>query len=248
MKFPVDLSLNDDAFIRFQIVDASSVNRNPIGEAIDIYLPQGIQKSDAMTYANNDFKKLGLAVEMGSRAWKDGNLERAKDQIQRIIGDVAGNPYRETAAKVVQVLTDTKSQSYITRQSLNPNTKVMFERVNIRTFNFSFNFIPNSKAEADTIREIIKMFRVNMYPEVSDEFSLFMKYPPQFEITAYPAGDKTETENHIKWLPAYLTSTQHNFNSTATTYHQDGAPVDSTLSLTFTENVTMSKKDVEEGF
>lgn len=248
MKFPVDLSLNDDAFIRFQIVDASSANRNPIGEAIDIYLPQGIQKSDAMTYANNDFKKLGLVVEQGARAWRDGNFDQAKRQVERIIKGVAANSYVKTGADTLQLLTDTKSQSYITRQSLNPNTKVMFERVNIRTFNFSFNFIPNSKAEADTIREIIKMFRVNMYPEVSDEFSLFMKYPPQFEITAYPAGDKTDIENHIKWLPSYLTSSQHNFNTTATTYHQDGAPVDSTLSLTFSENVTMSKKDVEEGF
>ena len=248
MKFPEDLSLNDDAFIRFQIVDASNRNRNPIGEAIDIYLPQGIQKSDAMTYANNDFKKIGLAVEMGARAWRDGNFESAKSDVKKIIEQVAGKSFGEVAGDVVQVLTDTKSQSYVTRQSLNPNTKVMFERVNIRTFNFSFNFIPNSKEEADTIREIIKTFRVNMYPDVTDSSFLFMKYPPQIEIVAYPAGDKTEAANHIKWLPAYLTSVQHNFNSTATTYHEDGAPVDSTLSLTFTENVTMSKRDVEEGF
>ena len=48
---------------------------------------------------------------------------------------------------------------------LNPNTKANFRSVNLREFSFVFKFIGTSKRETREIRNIIKFFRKEAYPD-----------------------------------------------------------------------------------
>ena len=51
-----------------------------------------------------------------------------------------------------------------------------------------------------------------------------------------------------KMKSCYLTNVTTNFNPTTMTFHDDGKPVEIDLSLSFTEQITLNRKDIEEGY
>ena len=46
----------------------------------------------------------------------------------------------------------------------NPNTKAMFTDVPLRSFSFSFTLIPTTARESSEIENIVKTFRMELYP------------------------------------------------------------------------------------
>ena len=87
---------------------------------------------------------------------------------------------------------------------------------------------------------------MNMYPEISETY--FLKYPSVFAVTVYPAGKATKDIHITKWKDSYLSNLSVTNNPTSTTYHKLGAPVESTLTLAFTEYTSISREDIEAGF
>ena len=65
--------------------------------------------------------------------------------------------------------------------AINNNLELLFNGPNLRTFNFNFQMRPRSEDEAIEIRDIIRIFKKAMAPEVS-ESNLFLKTPDVFEI------------------------------------------------------------------
>jgi|LWDU01.1.fsa_nt_gi hypothetical protein len=49
-------------------------------------------------------------------------------------------------------------------RALNPNEYKQFKSVGLRSFSFSFKFLPESKKESDEVTQIIKEFRTALYP------------------------------------------------------------------------------------
>jgi hypothetical protein len=146
--------------------------------------------------------------------------------------------------------------SQANQRSINPNTKVLFERVNIRGFSFTFTFIPTSRQESARISEIIRLFRANMYPEVvATQFDqpYLYKYPTKFDITINPdsfTGPDIEEggENLIRFKPCFLENTNVSYNPNSMAWHADGNPTETQLTLTFKESETLSREDVGAGF
>lgn len=131
---------------------------------------------------------------------------------------------------------------------LNPNTKALFQSINIRTFTFQFNMIPVSPEEADVIADIVDFFRTQLYPgtESSSGYQLFLKYPNKFRISIVP-GNNEDSRHVVNFKPCFLTNVSRSYNPTATTYHEDGAPVETVLGLTFTEEAVLTSEDVAGG-
>ena len=46
----------------------------------------------------------------------------------------------------------------------------------------------------------------------------------------------------------YLRSVSTNYNPSSMAFHPDGRPVEIDLSLSFVEEVTVNRKDIEEGY
>ena len=65
--------------------------------------------------------------------------------------------------------------------AINNNLELLFNGPNLRIFNFNFQMRPRSEDEAIEIRDIIRIFKKAMAPEVS-ESNLFLKTPDVFEI------------------------------------------------------------------
>ena len=136
-----------------------------------------------------------------------------------------------------------------TRIASAPNQRTLFQQVGIRSFAFTFKMVANSHEEALEVRNIVKFFRQELYPEkipLGDSgVPLAYKFPNMFEI---------DIKNNYGENPAfkiqrcYLRDVQTSFNATGTGMHWDGNFVEVDISLAFEEIVTLDKEKIRGGF
>lgn len=135
------------------------------------------------------------------------------------------------------------------RVSSNPNQRTLFENVNMRQFAFNFKMIANNAKEAQEIKNIVKFFREELYPEpivTNSGIPLAYEFPNVFEIKIKNFNDD---EPAPKIQNCYLANIQTVYNGTANSMHTDGNFVEVEINLTFNEIVAMNKKKVrEEGY
>lgn len=245
--------------------------------AIRMYIPSGLQISDGVGYSNVDLGAFGSAASKAARdlVGAGGDFGNALTQglsgsaIRGILGQMVGGLAPEAigatigalagksalAGAAIGALIDTSTiQSGIAQgqqRAFNPNTKALFERVSIRNFAFLFSMVPTSATEGDMIQSIVKKFRTELYPETDGSFGnydIFLKYPNRYNIAIYPAGANTDPNHIIKFKPCNLVSVSTSFNNTSNSFYGDGAPVETTVTLNFTEGETLTKNDVRSGF
>ena len=112
-----------------------------------------------------------------------------------------------------------------------------------RTHDFAFNFFPKAKQDADAIRDILKDLKNGMLPRMSGTplkknravSAPFFMAPRHWTIDFFN-GDGTPNEyvHTIKKSVIKNMQVNHDPNSTIS-FHEDGSPVQTTLTLTFQE-------------
>ena len=116
-----------------------------------------------------------------------------------------------------------------------------------RTHEFSFNFFPRKVKDAEVIQEILKDFENGMLPAMGGGAGLqkskmigklsqpFFKAPRHWTIDFFRADGTPNTYLHtIKKSVIKSMSVNHDPNSTIS-FHVDGSPVQTTLTLSFQE-------------
>lgn len=136
-----------------------------------------------------------------------------------------------------------------TRIATAPNQRTLFQQVNIRSFAFSFKMIANNADEAREIKNIIRFFREELYPEKislgESGVPLAYRFPDVFEIEI---KNKQGDNPAFKIQRCYLRDVQTSFNSTATGMYEDGRFVEVDISLAFQEIVALDKQKIKDGF
>lgn len=243
--------------------------------SVRMYIPSGIQYNDSVSYGQRDLGLAGAIGAQGSvsgtegleaalKTFFGGELNRDGAQFAlnnlaaNLLGPLTGGLFGGLTGGILGTLVDPSKMeagmSYAAQRAINPHTKALLERVSLRTFTFQFTMIPVSKTEADMITKIVKHFRTELYPETqaliegeSNPFPAFYRYPNKFDISIHPGGPMTEESKVIKFKTSVLQNVSITHNSTAVSYFEDGSPVETMMTLTFTEDSTMSKEDVIRG-
>ena len=238
--------------VRFTLVDENEMPVKP-GDGqnttqVDLYMPQGIQIADKMEYENANLGALGAAVADRSIGTGEDGLPSeslmSEDVQKRVIGGIVSK-FSEKAGQIAAARN---------RVSPNPNTRALFKQVTLRNFAFTFKLLPTSEREAETIKEIIKFFRTEMYPEdikadltTGTTVSLGYKFPNRFKVEMF--YDNQSVGTNI--APAYIDSFMTNYNPTAQTFIRgaDGkvhfSEID--INLTLMESKALTRKDILNG-
>lgn len=137
--------------------------------------------------------------------------------------------------------------SAITKEVTNPFREQLFEKVYFREFSYSYNFMPRSKEEAETVRNIIKTFRFHMHPDLSTS-GIFFKFPSQFEIVHYFNGK--ENTNMSKLTTAVLLSVDVQYGDPNIKFatFDDGMPIETSMTLRFRETEVLTKARIKAGY
>jgi hypothetical protein len=128
---------------------------------------------------------------------------------------------------------------------------MIYRGIGLRSFTLAFVFTPNSQDESNEVNYIINQFKYHFAPtlmagkEVSSD-SMYLIPPSIFTISFMIDG----VEN--KFLPKYgncvLKDLDINYTPNGWASYDDGAPVQTTLTLTFTETEILDKMKIQKGY
>lgn len=132
---------------------------------------------------------------------------------------------------------------------LNPYKQQYFEHMEFRNFDFQYNFFPKSAAEAESVRQIIRLFKFHMHPHVAAGGG-FLIYPSEFDIV-YNYGEAENGYLH-KIATSVLTEVKVRYGSPEENIKYaafpGGNPVEVQMQLKFKEIETLTKEAIEVGF
>jgi len=128
---------------------------------------------------------------------------------------------------------------------VNPNMELLFKGPNLRSFNFSFVLSPRDEAEAQRVKKIIKFFKKNIHPEVSNN-GLYLFTPNIFTLK-YIYNGSGQHPFLNKFKPCALKGFSVDYNPTGNymTY-KDGSMPTYALNMTFEEIVPLYANDFKE--
>lgn len=235
---------------------------------ISLPIPQSISDAAQVTWGEDTLDPLSaFAVGFGGKLIS-GNLDVKKEAEtllktaklgfneqtkNALIGAISGKAYGALGGNV----SVTSIISRASGQVFNPNLELLFQGVTLRSFPFTFDFVPRNSAEARTVKNIIRTFKQSMTAKSSSSRNdiaagVFIKTPDVFQLT-YKRGPNAHPFLN-KFKPMALTSMQLNYtgSNTYATY-ADGTPVHINMSLTFTELNPIyaedyTKEDIGVGF
>ena len=224
------------------------------GARISLYLPMGLAFRDNVTYENFDLGAVGGAIAQGA-----GIASAMTDGIGSFINGLKGSGSAElaklagvTAAKSVLPAEGAAAIKIQGGVTLNPNSRIMFKQPNIREFAFAFKFIARSAEEQESVNQIIKIFRTELYPSSIDAqiggqtISLGYNFPKKFQLSfEYDGG---EIPGLAKIKPCYLRDVSTTFNSSQMAMHKDGNFMEVDMTLSFQETAALTQSDIEDGF
>lgn len=161
-------------------------------------------------------------------------------------------------------------------KAINPQLQVMFRGIGFRTFQFDFLLTPYNKKEADDIKKIIHLFKYHSAPLISKKNtsiptvrpdgidpegaamvsglsnasnslgSPFFEVPETFQIEFMYKGARNPNVNRI--AESVLTSVNVDYAPTGWATHNEGAPVQTRLTLQFQEIQIIDKTKIVEGY
>jgi hypothetical protein len=129
----------------------------------------------------------------------------------------------------------------------NPQKQMLFQGIDFRTFDMSFTFTPYSAREAEDVKQIIKMFRKWAAPAASTAFAGMFWVPPAYFNIDFRFQGKTNP-NLPRLQKCVVESIDVNYAPNGWTTHTDGAPVQSTVTITFKEIILVDRASIEAGY
>ena len=236
-------------------VKATPANGVPI---MELYFPQSLTFNDDVNYNQVDLGPAGLtglaAINNGKsllNAVGKGVSEGVESIFNLARGTLSAEAAQVAGARAAQFIPREGVRAAITtaiQTGVNPGTRLLFDKPNIRQFSFTFKLIATSAQEASQIEAIIKTFRMEMYPEtinIGAGIPAGYKFPNLFKIEFNMRGANMK-------VPAlqycYLRSAQASYNATSMTFHDDGHPTEVDLTLVFQEYRALSKQDIQGGY
>jgi hypothetical protein len=211
-------------------------NMTRLDRAIVLPMPSNLIFNDSVHYGEEPANLLSLTMDTGADLIQGGNrLAKAGNIATAIAASYAASNSK----------TGTAANSYLKaeRKVFNPRKEQVFNNVDFRTFNFQYTFSPTSRAEADSVQEIIKSFRYYSMPFM-DSSKLFYLTPAEFVIN-FMLGSGTNTA-----IPRIMTSVLTNVTTNLTPNNQwanfeNGFPPFIDFVLTFKELETLNRDRIE---
>lgn len=225
---------------------------------IRIYMPQSLVVNDDISYNQENLGTRGLvatgALNNGAgivSAIGNAVAEGLESVFSLATGQITKETANVAAARVSQRIPSAglrAAASTALQTGVNPGTRMIFDRPNVRQFTFQFRFIATSAAEASQVENIVKSFRTEMYPEtvnLAEGIPAGYKFPNLFEISFKFLNSNARFP---KIQLAYLRSCQVNYNGSQMAFHADGQPTEVDMTLIFQEYRALSKQDIQRGY
>lgn len=131
--------------------------------------------------------------------------------------------------------------------AINPQQQLLFDGIDFRTYQLSFTFTPYSRQEAETVKEIIKLFRFHAAPQITTAAAgMFFVPPSTFDLDFLFNGQRNKNVSRV--AESVIENIDVNYAPNGWAAHDDGAPVQTTLTMNFKEIELIDKDKIKAGY
>jgi hypothetical protein len=222
---------------------------------VALYMPPGIKASYSAETGHSELGLAGMMAGTVSRAMSSPNTEGMVSEFLKGIGGGMLTAARKMAIGVGEAagLGDIGGAiTKVTATAENNFSEAVFEKINPRQFSYTFNLIARNRQEAQTIQKIIKFFKFHMHPELDEATGgRYFRVPSEFEIH-YAYND--QKNNYLYELSRCVCNSVEvdyggdNFQTFRQFDGEGAAPVNISMTLTFTETTVLTKAQIAEGY
>jgi len=221
-----------------------------------IFLPQpsNFSFSDSASYNEFEQGQMAKAIKIGGQAllnFATGNNEATLATLgagRLNTNDAAGSVDAFSADLVAATLAaagnfaSVQELGFERGVAIDKGMRTRFDANPIRGFQLQIELAPTSKKENKAIQNIINTLTLNTYAsQGSNVFGL--NYPPEMLVEFYHAGKPNLNMPVLQ--PCFLESVQSNYNPNGYGLHNDGAPEQYNLNLSFKEIKRLTQEDLK---
>ena len=251
LRFPANLGNGTSGNI-FPFIQFVAKVKTEGNYAVFLPIPSGLTFSDNMQYSSLDLGIMGSIVSkaVGAAVNQSNLFSGVGAGIGAGVGTIVNQIKSTNAAAAASIATRfvgsdnlANAVDFGARQVIAPNTNTAFQNSGVRQFQFSFKMMPKDQKEADTITQIVRLFRQNMYPAAND---LILTYPPVWNIDFFDGSTSKKNTKLPGIHTCYLIAMSAVYNSSGNMFHADGHPVETDVQLTFEETRALTLSDIVE--
>ena len=235
---------------------------------IMLYMPDDISDTLKAEWQGKSFGSTTAGILSASGS--DGLIEKLKASGNIGTGAIKRAPIEAAAALVTNLAKGITGDTINTGDIFggisgairNPNVEVLFQKMNLRTFDLNFKLIPYNRDEAVIIKKIINVFKKSMLPTYSlgenkvlgtkgsenrAVEASFIKVPKVCKVTYMRGADQHPI------LPTYkmcaITDMGINYTPDGNyAVYNDGSPVAYELKISFMETKLLFSEEIEEAW
>jgi hypothetical protein len=128
--------------------------------------------------------------------------------------------------------------------AFNPQEQQIFEGIEFREYEMTFTFTPISEQEANIVKQIIKTFRKHAAPTVVNKLAGFFFNPPSvFDVSFFYNGQPNYNLNAIR--RSVITNIEVDYAPNGWSAFRNGAPVQTTMTISFRETELVDRTSIE---
>lgn len=237
-------------------VGSGSSKAKKAGRPVFLPMQPALQDSNSVSWGNESLNPLQAAgANLGMKVMdnmQQGQWAEALQGAVKDIGDLAKEALNDPLilpALKSYMAGQAVGANILTRASglvLNNNLELLFNGPTLRSFNYSYRFTPRSASEASTIKEIIRLFKIEMAVK-RDDVGLFLKTPNVFGLQYIygSTGEEHPFMNRIKICALTNMNVDYTPDGSYMTYN-DGSMTSYNVSLQFAELDPIYRDDQEE--
>ena len=224
--------------------------------AVALYMPPGINVKYGVDNGQTDLGIAGVGARTGVAVAGAKNDEEQMKAFLSGLGGVGMEAAKRLGIGTLEAFGAGDVGGAITKITgfaENPFSEVVFKGVGHRDFSYTYNLTARNKEEVEDINKIITLFKYHMHPSLNFDVAggRYFKVPSEFEIHYAYQGQINNYLNKIS--RCVLTGCEINYGGEEfTTFRQfdsDGAaPVQISMTLSFTETEIMTKETIAQGY
>ena len=203
---------------------------------ISLYIPDTVNFTYASSYGNLSLQDVANEIAGGLSDKKNPILSKLNP-----VGKIASLGLSAAESKTSKLALATQGLA------INPQQQLLFDGIDFRTYQMAFTFTPYSKQEAETVTKIIQLFKYHAAPEITTSGAgMFFIPPSTFDVDFLFNGKRNENVNKV--AESVIESVDVNYAPNGWSAHDDGAPIQTTLTINFKEIELIDKTKIKDGY
>jgi len=236
-----------------------SVKRKPtrrLDTAIALYMPNTLSTTYGARYMDAQISPLAAgAVDFAQEFADTGSLVESFGKAKKKLTEDLSRRMILAGLGLIDALGVTGAREALeigSGEVITDRIELAFKNVNRRNFTYNFKMLPKNAREADEIRNIINMFKVNMLPEMKKGRQLnTMNFPNTFDIRYMYNGKDNDYIHRVSTCVLETMTVTYGGDrfKTFTPHNSEGAPVvETVINLNFKELEIITRERAMEGY